>query len=182
VEGGTCAVNGSSVIAFGASGRFNYAGASGATACTTNVFGDPVSGTAKACYIEAAPPATDIWAQCATENASCSFTGVMALAYGANGSYGYATLGSPVGCSNSVFGDPAPGTAKACSLMAPPPTFTTWTTCASENGTCSFTGTHEVAYGADGRYFYGTFTGGTGCTNAVFGDPATGTAKNCYAQ
>nr|WSY51804.1 hypothetical protein OG999_17830 [Streptomyces sp. NBC_00886] len=63
-----------------------------------------------------------------------------------------------------------------------PPTAATWTTCAAEAGTCAFTGTHEVAFGANGRYFYGTFTGGTPCTNTVFGDPISGTSKSCYVQ
>jgi hypothetical protein len=106
----------------------------------------------------------------------------MTVAYGANGSYKYATLGGGTACGNSVFGDPAPGTAKNCLIVGPPPTFTTWTACSAENGNCTAAGTHEVAYGAGGKYFYGTFTGGTPCTNAVFGDPAFGTAKACYVQ
>ncbi|HEV3170681.1 MAG TPA: chitinase [Actinocrinis sp.] len=180
-ENGTCAVSGASVIAYGAGGRFNYVNASGATSCSNAVFGDPNSGVAKACYVESAPPGTNVWAQCAGENGTCSFSGVMTVAYGANGSYNYATVGS-VACSNSVFGDPAPGTAKACYVVGAPPSFTTWTSCSAENGSCSFSGTHEVAYGANGQYFYGSFTDGTSCSNAVFGDPAFGTAKTCYVQ
>jgi hypothetical protein len=182
VENGTCAVSGNSVIAFGAGGRFNYVGASSATTCGTAVFGDPASGVVKACYLESAPPTANIWARCASENGTCSFSGVLTVAYGANGSYKYATLGGGTGCNSSVFGDPTPGTAKACLLVGAPPTFTTWTTCAAENGACAFAGTHGVAYGDNGRYFYGTFTGGTACTNTVFGDPAGGTAKACYVQ
>jgi hypothetical protein len=81
-----------------------------------------------------------------------------------------------------VFGDPAVGSAKTCYVMGAPPSFTTWTDCSGENGTCSFSGTHEVAYGANGRYFYGSFTGGTGCGNSVFGDPDSGVVKACYVQ
>jgi hypothetical protein len=106
----------------------------------------------------------------------------MTVAYGAAGSYRYATLPGGTPCTNAVFGDPISGTAKTCYLMGPPPSFATWTTCAAENGACSFSGTHEVAYGANGQYFYGSFNGGTPCTNTVFGDPASGTAKNCYYQ
>lgn len=54
------------------------------------------------------------------------------------------------------------------------------TSCASENGTCSFTGTYQVAYGANSSWAIGTFTNGTACTNGVFGDPLSGTAKACY--
>jgi hypothetical protein len=181
-ENGTCAASGNSVVAFGANGRFNYADASGSTACTNAVFGDPATGVVKSCYVEAAPPAANVWARCADENGTCSFTGLMTVAYGANGSYRYATLGGGTPCTNAVFGDPAAGTAKSCYVVGPPPTFTTWTNCAAENGTCSFTGTHEVAYGVNGQYFYGTFNGTTACGNNVFGDPAVGMTKTCYYQ
>jgi hypothetical protein len=57
-----------------------------------------------------------------------------------------------------------------------------WTTCAPEGGYCSFTGTKEVRYGANGSYFYKTLSGGTACTNSVFGDPSIGTAKACAVR
>ena len=181
-EGGTCAVSGSSVVAFGAGGRFNYADESSATGCNTGVFGDPDVGVVKTCYVQSAPPGTDTWAACSSEGGTCSFTGVMTVAYGANGGYAYATLGGGTSCSNAVFGDPAVGSVKSCYVIGAPPSFTTWTNCSGENGTCSFSGTHEVAYGANGRYFYGSFTGGTGCGNSVFGDPDSGVVKACYVQ
>lgn len=52
--------------------------------------------------------------------------------------------------------------------------------CAFENGNCSFTGTYAVAYGAGTSWKIGVFTGGTPCTNTVFGDPIIGTAKQCF--
>ena len=55
-----------------------------------------------------------------------------------------------------------------------------WTSCAAENGTCSFTGTATVAYGANGNFAYGTFTNSTACNNTVFGDPNFGAVKSCY--
>jgi len=54
-----------------------------------------------------------------------------------------------------------------------------WTFCTSEGGDCTFSGTTQVRYGADGAYVYRTLTNGTPCTNAVFGDPAPGVAKSC---
>ncbi len=54
-----------------------------------------------------------------------------------------------------------------------------WVSCASENGFCSFAGTQNVRYGANGVYVYRTFTNGTTCSNAVFGDPIFGVAKQC---
>jgi len=62
------------------------------------------------------------------------------------------------------------------------------TACASENGTCSFSGnvTKYIVYGASNGWAYrsytGTSTGATNisCSNSVFGDPYTGVPKNCY--
>ena len=181
-EKGTCAVTGTQVVAFGAGGKFHYTTASSATACDNTVFTDPDPGAVKSCYIQTAPPMTNVWSQCAGENGTCSFTGALTAAYGANGAFHYTTATSGTACTNAVFGDPAFGTAKNCYLMAAPPTVTTWTACAPENGTCAFTGTHEVAFGAGGQYFYGSFTGSTPCTNTVYGDPIAGTAKTCYVQ
>ena len=58
-------------------------------------------------------------------------------------------------------------------------TASTWTQCATENGTCSFTGTQQVRYGASTGYVYKTMTGPVQCTNGVFGDPARGYVKSC---
>jgi hypothetical protein len=169
-------------VAFGANGLFNYATENNGVACSNATFGDPINGAAKACYIEAAAPTTHVWIQCAAENAMCSFTGAMTVAFGANGAYKYATKTNGVACSTGVFGDPIYGTAKACYLMAAPSSAARWNICAAENSTCSFTGTHEVAYGANGRYFYKSLSSGTVCSNTVFGDPASGVGKTCYYQ
>ncbi|MCS0633620.1 S8 family peptidase [Telluria mixta] len=55
----------------------------------------------------------------------------------------------------------------------------TWTYCAAENGTCSFTGTRDVRYGTATSFVTKTFTGSVKCSNAVFGDPAHGVVKSC---
>ena len=81
-----------------------------------------------------------------------------------------------------------PGATLANTAVPPVPTNTSipptpvpdWVFCANENGICSFSGTMEVRYGESGSYFYGVFTGSTPCTNAVFGDPISGTFKHCY--
>ncbi|GHH34921.1 hypothetical protein FHS35_005364 [Streptomyces umbrinus] len=55
-----------------------------------------------------------------------------------------------------------------------------FTRCAGEVGTCSFSGTRSVAYGA-GTYRYKTVTDSTACTNTAFGgDPASDLVKSCY--
>ncbi|MFJ2202570.1 MGH1-like glycoside hydrolase domain-containing protein [Streptomyces violaceusniger] len=55
-----------------------------------------------------------------------------------------------------------------------------FTRCAGEGGTCTFSGTRAVAYGA-GTYTYKTATDSTACTSASFGgDPASNLVKSCY--
>jgi predicted alpha-1,6-mannanase (GH76 family) len=54
-----------------------------------------------------------------------------------------------------------------------------WIFCANENATCSFTGTRQVRYGADGRYVYRAFSGSVACNNTSFGDPLPGAPKRC---
>jgi spore coat protein U-like protein len=66
---------------------------------------------------------------------------------------------------------------------APAPAPATWTACANEGGTCSFSGTREVRYGSGTTFVSKTFTGSASCTNAVFGDPTPNVAKSCsYAS
>jgi hypothetical protein len=54
-----------------------------------------------------------------------------------------------------------------------------WAQCASENGSCSFSGTRQVRYGANGVYAYRSATDGIACDNATFGDPLYGVVKAC---
>lgn len=80
------------------------------------------------------------------------------------------------------------GTSSAVSVTVnnvaavPPPTAgtTAWTFCANENATCTFSGTKQVRYGANGSYVYKNFTGSVACNNQHFGDPAYGILKSCY--
>jgi hypothetical protein len=147
-----------------------------------------------------APAPSETWTACANQYGTCSFSGTRQVRYGANGVYVTKTLTGPVACSNTVFGDPLPGVmGKTCSISsttaatATPTTTTTaatttaattWTACASQYGSCSFSGTRQVRYGANGVYVTKTVTGPVACTNAVFGDPLPGVmGKSCsYAN
>jgi len=132
-------------------------------------------------------PTPSAWTTCANENATCGFSGTREVRYGAGNSWVVKVFTNNVQCSNAVFGDPIEGTVKTCSYAgtassAPTPAPTTpvtWTACAAENGTCSFTGTRDVRYGVPGAYATKAFTTRTACTNAVFGDPIEGTVKSC---
>jgi hypothetical protein len=53
---------------------------------------------------------------------------------------------------------------------------------AAENGTCSFSGTHTVAYGAIGSFAVRSVTSSTASTNAVFGDAFYNVVKACYVS
>ncbi|GCE12903.1 carbohydrate-binding protein [Tengunoibacter tsumagoiensis] len=123
-------------------------------------------------------PTPSGWTTCASENGTCSFSGTMVVRYGANNQFFYKTATTSIACNNATFGDPLVGTVKACAFASVPPT--SWTFCASENGTCAVPGTVTVAYGANSSYYYKTVTNSISCNNATFGDPLVGTFKGCY--
>jgi hypothetical protein len=61
------------------------------------------------------------------------------------------------------------------------PGTTVYTFCATEGGTCSFTGARNVAFGANGNYNYFFVLNSAACDDATFGpDPALGVVKGCY--
>jgi hypothetical protein len=62
-----------------------------------------------------APGGPDGYTFCAYEGGNCSFSGTLAVAYGAKGTYTYLTATDGISCDNTTFGgDPLPGVAKAC--------------------------------------------------------------------
>lgn len=126
---------------------------------------------------DAVLPALGGYATCAQEAQQCSFSGTQSVAYGANGHFVYGTFTGGTTCSNAVFGDPAFGVAKSCLVSASPPAFSP---CVAEGGTCSYTGTRMVAYGAEGRFVYRRLAGPVRCDNSSFPDPIYGIPKACY--
>ena len=125
---------------------------------------------------------TDTWTPCASEGGTCAFSGTAQVRYGTDTQFVVQTLTGGTACTNAVFGDPAFGYGKTCSYA---PVTTTasavnWIACASEGGTCSFSGTRQVRYGTTTQNVIGTFTSQTACSNAVFGDPAYGIGKSCW--
>jgi len=58
-----------------------------------------------------------------------------------------------------------------------------YTFCANENQRCNFSGTKDVAYGANGSFNYKyNISGGIDCNNGTFGDPISGVGKACYTK
>jgi len=117
---------------------------------------------------------------CAAENGTCAVSGTQTAAYGANGIYAYKPVSASFACNASNFTDPDYGFVKSCAIgpsIATPPN---GAFCAAENGLCSFSGTRTVAFGTATTYTTKSVSGGTACTNAVFGDPVPGTVKSCF--
>jgi hypothetical protein len=121
------------------------------------------------------------WTTCAAEGGTCSFSGTREVRYGSGTTFVTRTFTGSASCTNAVFGDPTPYVAKTCSVSSDTvatPTVT-WTTCAAEGGTCSFSGTRQVRYGSGTTFATKTFAGSASCTNAVFGDPTPNVMKSC---
>jgi len=135
------------------------------------------TGTLSAGFIVTA--STPTWTFCANENQTCTFSGTKLVRYGANGTYVQQTATNSINCNNATFGDPVFGVVKHCDYADGPATPPTWTFCANENQTCTFSGTKLVRYGANGSYVQQTATNSIGCSNATFGDPVFGTVKHC---
>src|SRR6516164_2163502 len=176
-ENGTCSFTGTENVAYGANGNFVFQTATNGIACNNATFGgDPIFGTAKACYI-----GPEGYAFCAAaENGTCSFSGTKDVAYGANGKFVFQTATNGIACNQGAFSsDPIVGTAKACYIGPEGYAFCA----AAENGTCSFNGTKDVAYGANGKFVFQTATNGiAGNQGAFSGDPIFGVVKACYLK
>lgn len=99
-----------------------------------------------------------------------------ASADGGCGNTGSYKLGSPVNSSGNVMESPIRSSTNFPSSGM--------TQCISgETGTCAFSGTKEVWYGAGSKWNVAAASSGVNCSggcNAVFGDPAPSVGKNVY--
>ena len=190
---------------FGANGSYATRTATGSIACTNAVFGDPIFGVAKACeYSDSAPAAAAAVPAFSPAGGSYESAQTVTLSSGTAGaSIYYTTNGSTPTTASTPYTGPitvsasttvlalasAPGLADSSVASA---TYTigggggggggTWVRCAGEGGTCSFSGTRTVRFGANGSSVTRTATGSIACTNAVFGDPIFGVPKQCEYQ
>jgi Bacterial alpha-L-rhamnosidase 6 hairpin glycosidase domain len=95
-----------------------------------------------------------------------------------DGRYIYLTGVAPGTYTVTAHGVVAPHPYSVAPMPTPMPAG--YTLCAGEAGTCTFTGTRVVAYGA-GTYTTTVATGSVACTSGAFGgDPAVGLLKSCY--
>jgi hypothetical protein len=148
-ENGFCSFSGTAQVRYGAGEVWVIQTHTDGVSCTNAIFGDPVWGVAKTCQVY------------------------------------QITLSTPIAPPIVPTSTP-PSTLVPTSTPSPtlvptstPSPITTWITCANEGGFCSFSGTAQVRYGANGVWVTQTFTNGVACTNAVFGDPISGVVKTC---
>ena len=144
-----------------------WAGESGASQFSMSVTApSDTSGTIAVPTYGAASPIVEVNGQVVWSGGT--FTAASGIG-GAHQDASYVYLTGVQPGSYTVAADPGPAGAPAG-----------YTACSAENGTCSFTGTQSVAYGANGIFAYKTLSGGTACDNAVFGDPDYGVTKSCF--
>lgn len=188
-----CGVGTDSIVAYGASGKYNYASQPSGTwqSCTNSTFGDPLPYSDKQCFSISKtdfPAQAPAFVACASENQTCSFAGkVGTVAYGANGLYLFKRASGSISCSSSAFGgDPASGASKRCYFDEEPASSSLpgFTFCAAEGQSCSPSGPALIAFGANGQFSYKQFPNGTTCSSSSFGgaNPASGTARVCLAS
>ncbi len=109
-----CKFSGKKKVRYGAKSRWHALTAHNGIACNNKNFGDPAPGTYKHCYY--LKNTNYHWQTCAREGQYCHFKGRKKVRYGANGHYAYRTLEDGAYCNNYVFGDPAPGIRKHCTI------------------------------------------------------------------
>jgi len=152
-----------------------YSSSSDVDTYNTSVISDTTTGLLTA-------PGGSNWVKCADQYGTCNFSGTHTVRYGTGTSWLAKGVTGSIVCSNATFGDPAYGLAKECDVdleSAPAPVTQNWVKCASEYENCGFSGTYTVRYGTGSSWSTKTLTDGVTCSNAVFGDPAYGYAKEC---
>ncbi|MDM4762068.1 chitobiase/beta-hexosaminidase C-terminal domain-containing protein [Galbitalea sp. SE-J8] len=205
-EFGTCTFSGTRSVAFGADGSFDYGTFTGSVQCAASSFGgtDPAPNRQKKCFYQSSAPVTVAAPTFSPAGGTFSSAQSVSLSSSTSGaSIRYTTDGSTPSSSSTLYSGPiavtSTTTIKAIALKSgatdsavASATFTIsggsggpagYTECANEFGTCTFSGTRSVAFGADGSFNYGTFTGSVQCVASNFGgDPAYNVAKKCYVS
>ena len=116
-QNAACSFTGTRQVAYGANGIYSYRTVTGGTSCDDLALTDADFGFVKACYVGPVTAGPTGSAYCAPENGLCAFSGTRTVAFGANGTFTTKSLTSGTPCTDTVFGDPLPGTVKACYLL-----------------------------------------------------------------
>jgi hypothetical protein len=117
-EDHVCYVPYPTTVRYGTNGRYYSLPVAGFVPCSNQIFGDPYRGRGKHCdflTVGFAPGGYGAAPQlCAREDGYCAFRGTARVLYGANDRFTARILTNGTPCNNSVFGDPAVGSGKAC--------------------------------------------------------------------
>lgn len=175
-QGGNCVVSPGTYMAFGGNGKYLFQAARNAVVpCNADTFGgSPATEVTQKCYYASLGLA-------ANHGEPIAFTGLRSVAYGKNGRFVFRTYDSNSGtlyCNGQSFGvdDSGSESGKACYRAVPSFTYQ-----AKEGQTFSLgQEPRPVAYGANGKYAFRLLSGDVSCSNITFGDPLSGTVKNCY--
>jgi hypothetical protein len=201
-EWAMCAYSGVASVAYGANGAFFYGTFTDGVLCIPDNFGgDPAYNQAKKCYYRLGTD-TGTVATPSFSPGGGSYTGPQLVTLGSStpgATVHYTTDGSTPTAESPLFTAPIQVTTtttiraiavkdgledsavaeQSYVIAAGGPAG--YTECANEWSQCAFTGTANVAYGANGSFYYGTFTDGVLCIPDNFGgDPAYNQAKKCY--
>lgn len=132
-----------------------------------------VSSATSALQIGPDPSKAMDYIQCASENGTCVLGSTTKyVAYGAQGSFYYQALSGNVPCNNTTFGDPIQGPTKACY-------YANYAFTLNEGSSDSHI-QHEIAFGANGKFYFQKVSGTWSCNTTTFGDPIQGVSKACY--
>ena len=189
-----CRFSGQALVRYGTEGQYRYKVVRNRVICDHEEFGDPAYGRVKQCDYnfdlsqrEGFAPGND-WLYCGAEGDNCRFEGAARVRYGVDNNFAYRNASGGIRCSVDVFGDPAYGRPKTCDyqLNRSAGNFNPdggWDYCASEGGTCSFSGPGEVRYGVKGKFVARRAINGMPCSVEAFGsDPAFGQSKHCFVR
>ncbi len=120
------------------------------------------------------------WNNIAIEGETLNLKSTQVVRYGTATQYVEKTVPSGTKCSNTVFGDPAPGAHKLCSICEDEAALSCWKIIAAEHQRLNLTGTQTVRFGTSTKYVEKEVPNGAKCNSATFGsDPAPGKRKQC---
>jgi hypothetical protein len=152
----------------------------GTYSCSNSLFGDPLRGVGKACFMPS-PPQNSQLQLLVNQHQDFTLTKTTMVSYGASNFFNQKTLApGKYSCDDGFFGDPIWGIVKACYAQVDTVALRQ---IVGESGSFKLTASTIVSYGANGVFFKKVLPPGTySCGNALFGDPLWGVAKACYTS
>jgi len=194
--GDYCRFRGEAKVYFGADNRWFVRRFRDGVKCSADIFGDPLRGARKSCYVEQLhSSAQQLFVKqprgvlCAKGGDYCRFRGEAKVYFGADNHWVVRRFKDGVKCSANIFGDPLRGARKSCyvELIRTTPqqrlvNKPRGVFCAKGGDRCRFRGEANVYFGVGNRWFVRRFRDGVKCSADIFGDPAPGARKSCFVK